>query len=394
MDYKHLKNKYAIVGVGYTPQGKVPGRTALSFHLEACANAIKDAGLRKDDIDGLFIYRHFDPIGEDYDTTAFTVAEHLGIRPFALNQEYTCYRSWLTHAIGLLEAGFCKYIMVSYGDNARSGRRIITKELDVNNNPTDELAAFGDFSMLAKYAMIARRAMFEEGTGPHVWKEIALSQRAWANLNPIAGTYGKPLTEADYWNDPFVVEPFRSLDAVPNTDGGRAVIVTSAERARDLRNIPVLISGIGEANVPLSPFRHKNHDDKSAAAVASAKAFRMAGIEPDDVDACEIYDCFTFTVEHTLRECGFFKPGESVDWFKPERIGPGGSLPVNTSGGLLSEAYFMGLIPISEAVMQLRGSCGERQLGVVPGTKTPNIILCTDNGGILQSNCTIILERS
>ncbi|NLG33329.1 MAG: thiolase family protein, partial [Syntrophomonadaceae bacterium] len=127
MDCQRLKNKYAIVGVGYTPQGKVPGRTALSFHLEACANAIKDAGLRKDDIDGLFIYRHFDPLGEDYDTTAFTVAEHLGIRPFALNQEYTCYRSWLTHAIGLLEAGFCKYILVSYGDNARSGHRIITK---------------------------------------------------------------------------------------------------------------------------------------------------------------------------------------------------------------------------------------------------------------------------
>ena len=120
----------------------------------------------------------------------------------------------------------------------------------------------------------------------------------------------------------------------------------------------------------------------------------MAGIGPGDVDACQIYDCFTFTVEHTLRDCGFFKPGESMDWFKPERIGPGGRLPVNTSGGMLSESYFMGLTPVGEAVMQLMGRCGKRQLGVLPGTKTPQIMFCTDNGGVLQSNCSMILERS
>lgn len=394
MDFQRLKKKYAVVGVGFTPQGKVPGRTALSFHVEACANAIMDAGLRKEDIDGLFLYRHFSPIGNDYDTTAFTVAEQLGIRPFALNQEYTCYRSWLTHAIGLLEAGFCRYVLVSYGDNGYSGRRSFVKELDASNNSTDELAAFGDFSTLAKYAMVARRAMFEDGTGPHVWKEIALNQRRWANLNPIASTYKKHMTEENYLNDPFVAEPFRMMDAVPVTDGGRAIIIPSADRAKDLKNPPVYIRGLGESNVPLSPFRLKNRDDRSAAAVASAQAFRMAGIGPNDVDACEIYDCFTFTVEHTLRDCGFFKPWESKDWFKTERIGPGGSMPVNTSGGMLSEAYFMGLTPVSEAVMQLMGRCGQRQLGVLSGTKTPHFILCTDNGGVLQSNCTIIFERS
>lgn len=394
MNFHRLRNKYAIVGVGFTPQGKVPGRTALSFHVEACANAIMDAGLRKEDIDGLFLYRHFNPVGNDYDTTAFMVAEQLGIRPFALNQEYTCYRSWLTHAIGLLEAGFCRYVLVSYGDNGYSGRRSFVSELDAGNNPTDQLAAFGDFSTLSKYAMVARRAMYEDGTGPQVWKEIALNQRKWANLNPIASTFNKPMTEEDYWNAPFVAEPFRTLDAVPVTDGGRAVIITSAERAKHLKNPPVLIRGLGESNVPLSPFRMKNTDSSSAAAVACAQAYRMAGIGPNDVDACEIYDCFTFTVEHTLRECGFFKPGESKDWFNSGRIGPGGSLPVNTSGGMLSEAYFMGLTPVSEAVMQLMGRCGKRQLGVLPGTKTPHIILCTDNGGVLQSNCTIIFERS
>jgi acetyl-CoA acetyltransferase len=394
MDNQRLRNKYAIVGVGYTQQGKVPGRTALSFHVEACANAIKDAGLSKEDIDGLFLYRYFDPIGDNYDMAAFSVAEQLGIRPFAVNQESHCHRSWLTHAIGLLEAGFCRYVLVSYGDNARSGRRSFVAELDFGNTPTNELAAFGDFSTLAKYAMVARRAMYEDGTGPDVWKEIAINQRRWANLNPIASMYTKPLTEEDYWKDPMIVEPFRALDAVPVSDGGRAIVITSAERAKDLRNPPVLIRGVGESNISLSPFRLKNTDDKSAAAVASAEAFQMAGVGPNEVDACEIYDCFTFTVEHTLRDCGFFNRRESADWFKPERIGPGGSLPVNTSGGMLSEAYVMGLTPVSEGVMQLMGRCGERQLGVLPGTKTPQIILCTDNGGVLQSNCTMILERS
>jgi acetyl-CoA acetyltransferase len=394
MDYHRLRNKYAIVGVGYTPQGKVSGRTALSFHVEACANAIQDAGLRKEDIDGLFLYRHFRPMGSDYDVTAFLVAEQLGIRPVALNQEYVCYRSWLTHAIGLLETGFCRHVLVSYGDNARSVRRPFMEELDDADNPTNELAAFGDFTVLAKYAMVAQRAMYEDGTGPHVWKEIAMGQRKWANLNPIAGMHGKTMTEDDYWNDPFVAEPFRMLDAVPVSDCGRAVVITSAERARDLKQPPVFIRGIGESNAALSPFRLKNTDEQSAAAAASSQAFRMAECAPDDVDACEIYDCFTFTVEHTLRDCGFFRHGESTDWLTEKRIGPGGSLPVNTSGGMLSEAYCMGLTPVSEGVMQLMGRCGKRQLGVLPGTKTPRLILCTDNGGVLQSNCTMILERS
>ncbi|MGI6550424.1 MAG: thiolase family protein [Syntrophomonadales bacterium] len=395
MDNQRLRNKYAIVGVGYTPQGKVPGRTMLSFHLEACANAIKDAGLHKEDIDGLFLYRYFPPVNNDYDTTAFLVAEQLGIRPVVLNQEYDCYRSWLTQAIGLLEAGFCRYVLVSYADNARSGRRAFMTELDPNTgNSANELPPFGDFSTLAKYAMVARRAMHDEGTGPHVWKEIAVNQRRWANLNPIAGMYNKLLTAEDYFNDPMVVEPFRTLDAVPVSDGGRAVIITTTERARDLKHPPVMIRGVGESNVPLSPFRLKNKDEASAAAVAGRRAFQMAGIEPYDVDACQIYDCFTFTVEHTLRDLGYFKPGESEGWFKPERIGPGGSLPLNTSGGMLSEAYFMGMTPVSEAVMQLMGRCGKRQLGVLPGTKTPHLMLVTDNGGVLQSNCTMVLERS
>lgn len=176
MSFDHLKDRFAIVGVGYTPQGKIPGRTAVSFHTEAVRNALADAGIGKEELDALFLYRHFDAIAGDYDVTAFTVAEQLGVRPSVIGQETYCTRGWLFNSIGLLASGLCRYVAVSYGDNARSGRRSFVKEL-AGGKATDDLAAFGDLSTMAKYAMQARRAMDTYGTGPEVWKEISIAQR-------------------------------------------------------------------------------------------------------------------------------------------------------------------------------------------------------------------------
>lgn len=391
MDTKRLSDKYAIVGVGYTPQGKVPGRTALSFHLEACANAIADAGLSKDAIDGLLMYRHLEPLGTDHDVSGFLVAQHLGIQPTVLGQESYCYRTWLTQAIGLLETGVCRYVLISYGDNGRTERRAFMSELN-GNTPTDESAAFGDLSLMAKYALLAQRAMYEDETGPEVWKQIASCQREWACLNPRAAMYGKPMTSNDYLAEPYMIEPFRKLDATMITDGGRAIILTTAERAKDLKQRPVYISGFGVSNPATSPLWQPYRFKNSGASVAAKQAFEMAGITREDIDACQLYDCFTYTVEATLRDYGFFLPDESRDFFVPERIGVGGSLPINTSGGLLSEAYCMGLTPVSEAVMQLSGRCGARQLGAIPGTKSPHVMLCSDNGETFQSHLCLILK--
>lgn len=392
MNMDHLKNKVAIIGVGYTQQGKVPGRTAVGFHAEAVRNALKSAGIEKNDLDGMFLYRHFDPIGGDYDVTAFTVAEQLGIRSAIIGQEAYCTRGWLYNCIGLLASGLCRFISLSYGDNGRSARRSFVKELS-NGKATDDLAAFGDLSTMAKYAMQARRAMYEYGTGPDVWKEIAIAQRNWACLNPAAGMYGKPLDDEAYYSADMVAEPLRLLDATPNSDGGRAVILTTVENARTL-NIPyAVIRGFGSSNHPESPLRISVYDEESAAAVASKRAFDMAGITCKDVDACELYDCFTYTVEATLRDYGFFRREEVRDFITRSRLGPGGELPVNTSGGMLSEAYFMGLTPLSEAVSQLTGKCGERQLGKIAGTKEPCIMVCSDNGAVFQSHVTLVLER-
>lgn len=203
MAFEELKNKIAIAGIGYTEQGKVPGRTAVSFHCEAVRNAIEDAGIDKKDVDALLLYRHFDAIGGDYDVTAFTVAEQLGIRPEVVSQETYCTRSWLYYSIGLLASGIVKYVVLSYGDNARSARRSFVKELN-KGEATDELAAYGDLSTMAKYSMLAQKAMSLYATGPEVWKEIAIAQRRWANLNPIAAMNKKILDEEGYYGSGMV----------------------------------------------------------------------------------------------------------------------------------------------------------------------------------------------
>jgi acetyl-CoA acetyltransferase len=197
----------------------------------------------------------------------------------------------------------------------------------------------------------------------------------------------------DYYDSQWVVEPLRLFDNCLITDGGRACVITSVDRARDLRNPPAVIMGIGQHNPSYEIDQATTMAGPTGAKISGEQAFEMAGITLDDIDACEIYDCFTYTVEVTLQDYGFFQPGEGETWFKDGTIEPGGSMPVNTSGGLLSEAYYMGLTQLTEAAMQLMDRCEERQLGPKTKTKVPGIILCSDNGAILQTHATIILRR-
>ncbi len=387
MKIKKLKDKYAIVGVGYTEQGKVPNRSALSFYVEAGINAVNDAGLNMKDIDCLICYRQFNPLMNEPTVTPYLVAQHLGIKPTILSQESFCARNQFIQAISLLEAGFCNYVLIIYADNAASGRRMFIEEATHSESYYDN-AIYGEFGFVADYALAAKRGMYEFNTGPETWAEIAISQRKWANLNSNAFYYTESLTIDDYLQSPYITEPFRKYDAALISDGGRALVITSTERAKDLKNPVVTIMGIGEDNPSVDVHQADFLAKNTGAKKAGEMAFKMADITLNDIDACEIYDCFTYTVEITLQDYGFFEPGEGKDFFKNGRTAPGGEFPVNTSGGLLSEAYFMGLTPISEGVMQLMGRCGKRQL------KNPEIILCSDNGGVFQSHCTIILRRN
>ena len=293
------------------------------------------------------------------------------------------------HAVGVLEAGLCTHVLITYGHDARSGDSM--KKLLFAMSGDD--AVFGHFGATAGYAMAARRAMHEFETGPETWKQIAVGQRKWANLNPRAMMYKQTMTGHDYDTAPRVVEPFGLFDNCLISDGGRACIVTTLERARDLAHPPVTLMGLGMDNPSAELVRAGFLAGPTGAYRAGRQALEMAGITLADIDACQIYDCFTYTVEITLQDYGFFKPGEGCDWLKGGTIEPGGSMPVNTSGGLLSEAYQMGMTPLTEAVMQLMGRCGERQLGRQTNTREPRIILCSDNGGILQSHACYILRR-
>ncbi|MBW2030099.1 MAG: thiolase family protein [Deltaproteobacteria bacterium] len=382
---ENMKDKTAIVGVGYTPQGKVPGRSSLSFHVEAARNAIEDAGLGTKDVDGLLIQ----PSMGDPSVTAVLVAQHLGIRPRflcahdAFGASAACQAQ---HAAWAVASGLANYVVCTYGENARSGSSKYGSALNGG-------LEYGMFGAASAYALAARRGMHEFGTGPETWAEIAVGQRKWANLNPRAYMYEKQMTYDDYYNSKKVIEPFRLFDICLITDGGRAFIVTTAERARDCKKTPVFIMGMGQDHPATNTPQADYLAGPTGAKRSGEQAYKMAQISKDEVDACEIYDCFTYTVELELADYGFFRNGEGKDFLKAERIGPGGDFPMNTSGGLLSESYQQGFTPLTEAVVQLRREAGERQLGPATKTKEPEIILVSNNGGALQTHSTLILRR-
>ena len=293
-----MKDKAAIVGVGYTSeQGTVPGRSAMSFAMEASKNAIEDAGLKLDDIDGMLIQP---VIGQQ----SYTVAAHLGLDNLRLlaNEDVmgasaACIAS---HAALAVVSGQANYVLCLYATNGRSGRRFGGRGMPYGTGP-----AYGIFGAATEYALAARRGMYEFGTGPETWSEIAISQRKWANLNPRATFYDRKMELDDYLAEPWIAEPLRRADCCLVSDGGRAFIVTTAERARDLKQPPVYISGMGQSHHTASTAQSHALAGPTGAKKSGEAALRMAGITLDDIDACEIYDCFTYTVEITLQSYGF-----------------------------------------------------------------------------------------
>jgi acetyl-CoA acetyltransferase len=383
MEMKDLRDKTAIVGVGYTArQGTVEDTTDLRLGLEACKNAIEDAGLKREDIDGLLIQ----PVMGG-GMHSYTLASYLGIdlrftaNVDAMGASSGCIAQYAAMAVAL---GQANYVLCLYATTEQSG---IRPGMGGGPRRAGSDFAFGAFGAPMSYALAARRAMHEFGSGPETWKHIAVNTRKWANLNPQATFYKKPLSFDDYYAEPWVAEPFRRADCCLVSDGARAFIVTTAERAKHLKHPPVYISGMGQYHHTANVVQSEFNTGPTAAKQSGADALNMAGITLKDINACEIYDCFTYTVELTLQSYGFFKPGEGKDFFKDGRTAPGGEFPVNTSGGLLSEVYYMGFTPLTEAVMQLMGRCGERQI------KDPHYILASGNGGILQTHSTMILRR-
>lgn len=376
-----LKDKCAIVGVGYTQQGKLPGRSAMSFFVEAAANAVRDAGLKKEDIDGVLTQSGYNQNVAQFHS--MEVSRLLGIAPRYTNQASvggaTC--NTLVHQAAMaIEAGLANYVVCIFGDNAATGGARSPQpsvSLDVG---------YGQFGAAAGYGQAARRHMHLYGTTHDQLGAVATSFRKNAMDNPIA-TMRKPLTLEEYHNSRWVVEPFHLLDCCLVSDGGAAVVVTSAERAKNLKQTPIYIMGMGQS-APCYVPNDVGGKDPTGAKESGEEAFKMAGITQKDIDLCELYDCFTFTALVTLEDYGFCKKGEGGAFVEGGRLEIGGALPTNTAGGLLSESYMTGMLHIVEGVRQLRGTVEpERQV------KDAEIALVSGNGGILASHSTTILRR-
>jgi acetyl-CoA acetyltransferase len=383
-----LRGATAIVGLGITPQGKVYGRSPLGFAVDAVGLALADAGLERPDVDGLLLNPGL--AWNDQGMGAFQVQQAMGLRDLRLsatmNLGGATACAMIQHAAQAIAAGLCRTVVCVFSDAplkppAPAGER--PSSAGAYGFVRGWEAAYGYFGVNAMYALVARRHMHVYGTTQDHLGAVAVAQRAWANLNPQAQLHDQPLTLADYRASRWGVEPFHLFDCCLVSNGGLAVVVTTAERARDLRRPPVYLWGMGQGHPGGDPADTLT----SGAVLAREPAFRMAGIGVDDIDVVELYDCYTFTVLVTLEDYGFCRKGEGGPFAAEHVTGPGGRLAVNTGGGQLSSFYMWGMTPVSEAVLQVRGDGGRRQ---VPAH---DVALVSGNGGVLSTHSTLVLAR-
>ncbi|MEU8270794.1 acetyl-CoA acetyltransferase [Sphaerisporangium sp. NPDC049002] len=382
MSGPELRGAAAIVGVAESDLGEVgPDRYAIELAAQASAAALAEAGLSTRDVDGLFCAiagRGMAPLD---------MAEYLGVRPRYTDGTMvggSSFVSHLHHAALAIASGACEVALIAYGSTARSdsGRgRLSTGPPEL---PSYE-AAYRPRMPVTGYALAAARHMHQYGTTRTHLAEVAVAARRWARLNPKAFVRD-PLTIQDVLDSRVISSPLSKLDCCLVTDGGGAVVVTGAERARDLPRPPVYLLGAGEAH------RHRSISQMpdltvTAATESSARAYAMAKLGPGDVDVVQLYDAFTINTILFLEDLGFCAKGEGGDFVSGGRIAPGGALPVNTNGGGLSYCHpgMYGIFPLIEATRQIRGEAGGRQQPDV------TIALAHGNGGQLSSQVTAIL---
>jgi acetyl-CoA acetyltransferase len=382
-----LRGQYAIVGVGQSPIGEVPGMSALSLLAVAMKDAIEDAGLKKTDIDGLIsrgpddMYCHHQRIGERLGlNVSFSTSLDNGGASQCLAVAMACMA---------IDAGLCHTVLCGYGRDSWSRTRSPEAKRRVTLIPESQRSGefgpeFGYFGAVATHAFSARRHMHLYGTTREQLGAIAVTFRKHASRNPSAQMRG-PLTLGQYLNAPLVVEPFGRYDCSLLTDGAGAVVVTTMERARDLTSPPVRVLGFGSAN-NLGGWFSDDHMVSTSARGSGETAYQMAGIKPEDVNTAQLYDCFTSMVLVQLEDYGFCRKGEGGAFAASGALELGGRLPTNTSGGQLSEGHVEGMLQVIEGVRQLRHEYpSERQV------QDAKIALVSGHGGNTVCHSTLIL---
>ena len=369
----------AIVGAAESDLGQVgEGFNVIDLMAQGIGRALDDAGLGLRDVDGLFCAT------TQARTSGLSLSEYLGISPSYIDTTIlggSSFEFHVAHALAAIQLGLCQVAVIAYGSTQRSVGRRQASVREINPYETP----FRPFLPPTAYAMAASRHMHEFGTTREQMAEVAVAARQWALLNPAAWEK-KPLTVPEVLGARMISYPFTVRDICLVTDGGGAIVMTSPDRAKSLKKPPVYVLGVGSA------ITHANISSMPDLTVTGAlesgrQAYAMAGLKPDDIDVLELYDAFTLNTILFLEDLGFCKKGEGGPFVSDGRIAPGGKLPVNTNGGGLSYCHpgMYGLFLLIEAVRQLRGECGARQ---VPGAEAA---IAHGNGGVLSSQSTVIL---
>ncbi len=374
-----MKGKAVIAGVGQTDFGRLTGRDSYGLNAEACGKALADAGIEKERVDALFAKVPTSRVEFMYGQK---LAEAMGLMPKVggvWDQGGASNISMISFAAMAIENGQCEVALVTLADNPKSGT---TQAYD---KAWGEDAVFGWFSVSAGYAMLCQRHMADHSTKAEDLGAIAVACRKHGAANPKA-QLRKAITLDDYMASRFIVEPFRRDDICLVSDGAAAVVVTSAATARALgidHAVPILGFGQGQSSWEVV----QRPDLTQTMAGASAEsAFRMAGLTAKDMDVAQIYDCFTITVLMTLEAYGFCKPGQGGAFVADGALELGGRLPLNTSGGLLSETGMPGMQLVIEGARQMRGNA-------VNQVADAGHAIVSNQGGIMHTHSTLILGR-
>lgn len=384
-----MTREAVIVGVADAPLEKgvlKDGGNPLSVQALVAKAALEEAGLAMEEVDGLLTAGAWGVPGPGSLPT-ITMSEYLGIRPRFVdgtNIGGAAFEAHAAHAALAIEAGYCDVALITYGSTQRSDRSrslggrapMLTMQYET---------PYGMLTPIGGYAMAAMRHMHDYGTTNEQLAEIAVATRKWAQLNPAA-TMRDPLVVDDVLASPMISDPLHLLDSCLVTDGGGAVVMTTADRARSLKTPPVYVRGFAESHTHWTIASMPDLTLTTAAETGS-RAMAMAGVVHDDIDVTEIYDSFTITALLTLEALGFCNRGEGGEFVSGQRTAPGGAFPMNTNGGGLSYGHpgMYGIFLLIEAARQLRNECGDRQ---VPNAR---VALVNGTGGTLSSTATCIL---
>lgn len=385
------RDKTAIVGIGRTEISRDCGRTELKMATEAILDAVEDAGLQVDDIDGMINYT--------MDTAEqIEIVRSLGIPNLSFFSK-TPYGGGgscgtIAHAVAAVSAGLANYV-VCFRSIRDASAPVRIGDFDSSASSYDSnvywgmYLPYGFLTPVSWVGMFAQRYMHEYGINDGDFFPIAQVNRENANRNPHAYFYDRPLTYEEYMDSPINVTPLRRHDSCLNVDGAVAVIVTTADRAKHLKQIPAYISGVAQGmstnGEQMTSYYREDITVLHEVVAYGNKIFDMAGVTPKDIDVAQFYDAFSPLIPMQLEALGFVGNGEGVDYCAGgQRIRPDGELPINTSGGLMSEGYVHGMNLISEGVRQIRGTST---------TQIDDVELSLVTGGLGVPSSGLILKR-